>query len=137
MNRVVVFGTFDIFHPGHISFLKQAKGRGGFLLVVIARDKNVAKVKTKLPKNPEQIRARTVRSSRLADKVVLGSHSNNYFRTLRTHKIDTIALGYDQEPGLRELRRQLRRHRLGHLNTVRLRGYNPAKYKSSKLSTNV
>ena len=42
----MAFGTFDLLHPGHEHFLKQAK-RYGDLIVVIARDNTVLKVKGK------------------------------------------------------------------------------------------
>ncbi len=137
MNRVVAFGTFDIFHPGHISFLKQAKKLGDYLLIVVARDQNTLKVKGKLPRNNEKARLRAVRKAKIADKVILGSKTNNYFRTLRTNKIDLIALGYDQKPTIFELRKALRSHRLTQVALRRLKPYNPAKYKSSKLDRKI
>lgn len=133
MNRVITFGTFDIFHPGHASFLKQAKKLGGYLLVVVARDQNTLKAKGKLPKNNEKARLRTVRKSKIADKVIIGSKTNNYFQTLRTYKINKVVLGYDQKPTIPELRRTLKRHKLSSIEIIRARAYNPNKYKSSKL----
>ena len=49
MKKVLIAGTFDIIHPGHINLIKQAKEFGDFLVVVIARDKNVIKAKGKQP----------------------------------------------------------------------------------------
>ncbi|HSX58541.1 MAG TPA: adenylyltransferase/cytidyltransferase family protein [Candidatus Saccharimonadales bacterium] len=137
MNRVAVFGTFDIFHPGHTSFLKQAKKQSDYLLAIVARDINVEKVKGTLPTNFETKRGEVVRQQKIADKVVLGSKTHNYFRTLRTYKIDKIVLGYDQKPTIFELRKQLKRHRLPHVTVTRVRAYNPSKFKSSKLLNNV
>jgi len=134
MKHVVIFGTFDIFHPGHISFLKQAKKLGDYLVVVVARDQNTLKHKGKLPRNPEIIRATTIRKAKIADKVILGSKTNNYFQTLRTYKIDLIALGYDQRPTIPQLKKALKKHRLAKVEIKRLKSYNPNKYKSSKLS---
>ena len=133
MKRVVAFGTFDIFHPGHVSFLNQAKKIGAYLLVVVARDSHVKAAKAQLPRNNELKRTKKIRLSKIADKVVLGSKTHNYFRTLRTYKIDKIILGYDQKPTIRELKRLLKRHRLSKVEVVRVKAYNPNKYKSSKL----
>jgi FAD synthetase len=133
MNRVIAFGTFDIFHPGHESFLNQAKKIGDYIVVVVARDANVRKVKGKLPQNSEKVRLQAVRRAKIANKVILGSKTNNYFQTLRSHKIDLIALGYDQKPTLVELKRSLKRHRLAKVAVKRLKPYNPNKYKSSLL----
>ena len=133
MTRVIAFGTFDIFHPGHVSFLRQAKKQGAFLLVVVARDKNTLKAKGRLPRNNEKVRLTAVRKAKIADKVILGSKTNNYFQTLRTYKITKIVLGYDQKPTIPELRRTLKRHKLSFIEISRARAYNPNKYKSSKL----
>ena len=41
---VVVAGTFDGIHPGHLSFLKQASELGNELVVIVARDKTVQRL---------------------------------------------------------------------------------------------
>jgi FAD synthetase len=132
-KRVIAFGTFDIFHPGHESFLKQAKSLGDYLLVVVARDKNVEKAKGRLPLQNERQRSRAIRKTKLANKVVLGSKTNNYFQTLRTHKINVIALGYDQKPSVLQLKKALKRHRLQIAEITRLGAFKPNFFKSSKL----
>lgn len=38
MKRIVVNGTFDILHTGHIELLNYAKGLGDYLLVLIDSD---------------------------------------------------------------------------------------------------
>lgn len=134
MARVAVFGTFDIFHPGHVSFLKQAKKLGDYLLVIVARDSSVKVAKGKLPRNYQNKRANVIRKSKIANKVILGSKKHNYFRTIRTYKIDTIILGYDQKPSILALKKALRRHRLSQVTITRAKAYNPNKYKSSKLT---
>ena len=48
----MVFGTFDLIHKGHLYFLRQAKKQGGKsaqLVVSIARDINVKKIKRAKP----------------------------------------------------------------------------------------
>jgi len=134
MKRVIAFGTFDIFHPGHESFLKQAKKLGDFLVVVVARNNNVVSSKGNPPTNHEKSRVSSVRKANIADKVILGSKTNNYFQTLRTYKINIIALGYDQKPTIKELKKTLSRHRLSQVEIIRLNPYNPSKYKSSLLN---
>lgn len=114
--------------------MKQAKKLGDYLLVVVARDHNTAQIKGNAPKNNEIKRTATIRKSKIADKVILGSKTNNYFQTLRTNKIDLVALGYDQKPTVSVLRKALHKHRLSEVEIKRLKPYNPTKYKSSKLS---
>ena len=56
MKKVMVFGTFDIFHDGHRDYFKQAREFGDYLIVVVARDENVLKIKGNIPRNNEKAR---------------------------------------------------------------------------------
>ena len=47
--KVLVFGTFDIFHKGHEYFLSEA-AKHGSLNVVVARDLTTYEVKGRFPK---------------------------------------------------------------------------------------
>jgi len=38
MPRVITFGTFDLFHIGHLQILKRAKALGDHLIVGISTD---------------------------------------------------------------------------------------------------
>src|SRR3989344_6376906 len=135
MKKVMTFGTFDILHNGHLSFFRQAKKLGDYLIVVVARDKFVKKAKGKMPKNAESYRVRKVRNLSFVDKALLGSRVHNFYRTIRTYQPDMIALGYDQKPSVRDLKKGLRRHRLKDIRVMRLRPYKPNIYKSSLLAT--
>ncbi|HEX7456523.1 MAG TPA: adenylyltransferase/cytidyltransferase family protein [Candidatus Nanoarchaeia archaeon] len=136
MKKVIVFGTFDLVHKGHLSFFRQAKRLGDCLMAVVARDKFVKGAKGKFPTNNEKSRLRNVRKLDLVDKAILGSRTHNFFRTIRTHKADIIALGHDQKPPVKNLKRDLRRHRLGNIKIVRLKPYKANQYKTSKLTVN-
>lgn len=129
----MVFGTFDLLHPGHESFFQQARKLGDYLIVVVARDMFVKKAKGVVPINNEQLRIKNVRGSVIPDKVILGSKTHNFYRTVRTHKPEIIALGYDQKPTVYELKKDLKKHRLSHIKIVRLKGYKPKIFKSRLL----
>lgn len=43
--KVVVNGTFDVLHPGHLALLNYAKSLGDFLLVAIDTDDRVRQLK--------------------------------------------------------------------------------------------
>ena len=45
MKKVIVNGTFDIVHPGHLALLNHAKSLGDFLIVAIDTDDRVRQLK--------------------------------------------------------------------------------------------
>ena len=38
MKRIITFGTFDLFHIGHLNILERAKAYGDYLIVGISSD---------------------------------------------------------------------------------------------------
>ncbi|MCK4592143.1 adenylyltransferase/cytidyltransferase family protein [Candidatus Parcubacteria bacterium] len=130
--KVMTFGTFDIFHPGHESFLKQARKFGDYLIVVIARDKTVGIVKKRFSQNNEINRQRAVVKSNLADKVILGSLKDKY-QVIKKYQPEIICLGYDQTVFIENLREKLKEFGMEKTKIVKLKPYCSEKYKSSKL----
>ncbi len=45
MKKIVVNGTFDILHPGHLALLNYARSLGDFLIVAIDTDERVQQLK--------------------------------------------------------------------------------------------
>lgn len=93
--RVLAFGTFDQFHLGHEAYLKQTRALGDELVVVIARDETVKKIKGRYPEWNEFERKNAVEKSGIADEVILGDLYDKY-KVIKKIKPDIIALGYDQ-----------------------------------------
>jgi len=131
MKKVIAFGTFDIFHPGHENYLRQAKKLGSYLLVVVARDETVENIKGFRPKKNEKERLKNVKASKLANEVVLGNLKNKLL-IIKKYKPEVIALGYDQCSFSGDLPKELKRLGLKS-KIVRLRAYKPKIFKSSKL----
>lgn len=132
MRKVMVFGTFDVFHKGHENFLKQARKLGKFLIVVVACDKTVEKVKKHQTRNSEKRRLLAIRRSGLAEVVILGSLLDKYV-VIKKYKPDIIGLGYDQDIFTNKLKKKLKEFGLDKTRIVRLKSYYPKKYKSSLL----
>lgn len=129
------FGTFDNFHPGHASYLRQAFSLADELIVIIARDENVVIIKGKKPRQNELIRKKAVahflKQKNIKGRVYLG-YKNNFLRVIAKYQPDYIALGYDQRAD--EVKIKAIIQDLGLKTKIkRLKSYYPEKFKSSIL----
>jgi FAD synthetase len=127
MSIVMVFGTFDLVHKGHESFLRQAQ-KYGFVIVVVARDSIVKKLKGRKPLYPERTRASHIRALGIASKVVLGDKDYS-LNVINKYKPNVIALGYDQKSFAEFLFGRTA------VKIVMLKPFKPNVYKSSLLKT--
>lgn len=123
--RVMGFGTFDGIHPGHESFLRQLRSFGDEVIAVVARDRNVEKIKGRRPHFSERERVGFIKESGLADQTLLGNEED-FYTPLRQCEPDVIGLGYDQQADPAEIRDLFPK-----IKIVRLRAFEPEKYKSS------
>jgi len=126
-KRVVATGTFDIIHPGHITFLREAKKLGDELVVIVAREKNV-RHKPK-PVLPEEQRRKVVESIKYVDMAILGDEED-IFKPIVELKPDVIVLGHDQHFDENWLREELRKRNLN-CEVVRIRVKEDCPYCSS------
>lgn len=132
MTRIMVFGTFDVIHPGHEDLFRQARalGESPFLVVSVARDSIVERIKGK-PRHTEAERLAALEKHPLVDRAVLGDEIG-YARHIAEEKPDIIALGYDQSGEYVEtLQNDLEAAGL-RPRIVRLSAHKPDVYKSSK-----
>ena len=122
----MVFGTFDILHPGHLFLFKEAKKLGDSLTVVVARDTTVQAVKNIKTQNKEDERLKNIIDLNIADKIILGNTEDKY-QVIRDERPDIIALGYDQSAFTEGLNKNFPT-----IKIVRLKPYKEDTYKSSK-----
>ena len=132
--KIMVFGTFDGLHEGHLDFFKQARNLAlnPYLVVSVARDKNVMKIKGK-PALSEKQRMILVKKSALADRVVLSGIKNHIPHIIKESP-DIIALGYDQKAYVKNLKKDLKNKGLT-VKVVRLKPYKKDIYKNHLLKT--
>ncbi len=121
MVKVMASGTFDLLHLGHIYYLKEAKKLGDELVVVVATDKTVRKLKHE-PITPEDIRVKLVNELEVVDKSVLG-HEDDMYEVVSEIKPDIIAIGYDQIHEENEIKKELEKRNINS-KVVRLSKYN-------------
>lgn len=95
-SRALVFGTFDEFHAGHLFFLRTAKSFADELIVVIARDEHVRKLKHHEPTMSESDRLDLVQRLSFVDQVVLSDDTLGSFEVMEHWKPDVVIVGYDQ-----------------------------------------
>jgi cytidyltransferase-like protein len=95
-KTVVVFGTFDGLHPGHIYFLNSAKAFGENLVVVVARDKTTFDLKEKKTKNNEEDRLQKIKSLEIVDEAYFGDKTLGDYNILKILNPNIIVFGHDQ-----------------------------------------
>ncbi len=134
-KTVMAFGTFDYFHAGHEDYLKQAKNLGATLIVVVARDETVKKVKGNAPAMNEKKRLRDVANCAHVDKAVLGYPGDKY-AVIRKYHPQILALGYDQFAFTYGLNTFLIKENLD-IEIHRLEAFEPQTFKSSLIRKSI
>ena len=95
MKRVITYGTFDLLHEGHINLLRRAKALGDFLIVGVTsesydRYRGKLNVKQSLAERVENIR-----TTRLADQIVIEEYEGQKIDDIVKMNIDIFAIGSD------------------------------------------
>jgi FAD synthetase len=93
MTHVIAQGTFDLLHPGHAHYLRDAAAMGDRLTVIVARRENVTHKEP--PILPNRQRRDMVAALEMVDDAQVG-HSEDIFIPIEQLEPDIIALGHDQ-----------------------------------------
>jgi glycerol-3-phosphate cytidylyltransferase len=95
MATVLTFGTFDVFHVGHLRILERAAALGDRLVVGVSSDAlNTAK-KGRAPVFPQDERLRLVSALRCVDAVFLEESLERKRDYLLQHQAHVLAMGDD------------------------------------------
>ncbi|QIW24192.1 cytidylyltransferase family protein [Sulfolobus sp. S-194] len=118
-KKVFVGGTFDILHPGHIEFLREAS-RYGRVYVSVARDKNSEKIKRRKPINDENQRLEVVKSIRYVYEAFLGDEKD-FLKSVERVKPDILFLGPDQQVDENKLKEELKKRGINNIEIIRMK----------------
>ena len=94
-KRVITFGTFDLFHIGHLNILKRAKEYGDFLIVGISTDALNFQKKQKKPIYCQSSRMEIIRSICYVDDVFYEESLDLKRQYILDHKADVLVMGDD------------------------------------------
>jgi FAD synthetase len=102
-KTVMIAGTFDIIHPGHLHLI-EAAAKLGKVVVVVGTDAVVEKIKGHKPVIPEKQRLFVVSKLQGVDRALLGHETMDFTRIVADVMPDFILLGPDQGPGVEKWR---------------------------------
>lgn len=139
--KTLIAGTFDNFHVGHQWLIWQASlpeleiknyelKIKEALIIIIARDKTVKRIKGQRPKNTEQQRLRRVQQEIIGFPNIsaqLGHPEGDFWHTIADTAPDKILLGYDQHVQESDILAHF-----PHIQLERCPAYQPEIFKSSK-----
>lgn len=98
MNKknIITYGTFDMFHIGHLKLLERLKGMGNKLIVAVSTDEfNIKKGKKTLI--PYEQRAEIIASIKYVDYVIPEISWEQKINDIQKYDIDIFGIGRDWE----------------------------------------
>ena len=96
MTRVLTYGTFDLFHVGHIRLLERARSLGDYLIVGLSTDEfNLQKGKKSVFSYAE--RFAILSAVRHVDKIVPEQNWDQKLQDVIAHEVDVFVIGDDWE----------------------------------------
>lgn len=95
MTTVITFGTFDLFHIGHLNILNRASGLGQRLVVGVSSDRLNAQKKGRLPIYSQTDRMRIIQSLKCVDTVFLEESLALKADYIERYRADILVMGSD------------------------------------------
>lgn len=94
-KRVITFGTFDVFHIGHINILERARKQGDYLVVGVSSDQLNFTKKQRYPVYPQDQRVRILQSLRFVGEVFIEESLELKAEYIQRYKADVLVMGDD------------------------------------------
>lgn len=97
MSRVLTFGTFDLFHIGHLRILDRAKALGTHLIVGVSTDELNFSKKSVYPVYSQEERCAIIAALKCVDEVFLEKSLELKGEYITLHRADILVMGDDWE----------------------------------------
>ena len=94
MKKVITYGTFDLFHVGHLNILRRAKELGDYLVVAVSSDK-FNEMKGKKAYHSVNDRVAILEAIEFVDEVIVEEGWEQKNSDIKEHNIDTFVMGDD------------------------------------------
>ncbi|WP_421921201.1 adenylyltransferase/cytidyltransferase family protein [Marinifilum sp.] len=95
MKRVITFGTFDLFHIGHLNILERAKQFGDYLIVGVSTDALNFSKKQKNPIHSQEERTRIINALKVVDEVFYEESLELKGDYIKKYNADVLVMGDD------------------------------------------
>lgn len=94
-KRVITFGTFDVFHVGHLNILERCASLGDTLIVGVSSDELNYSKKQRYPIYDQESRLKITQSLRFVDEVFIENSLEKKREYISFYKADILAMGDD------------------------------------------
>ena len=95
-KTIITYGTFDMFHIGHLKLLQRLKGMADELIVAVSTDE-FNRIKGKKVLIPYTQRAEIVENIKCVDSVIPEENWEQKITDIQKYNIDIFAIGNDWE----------------------------------------
>lgn len=95
MKTIITYGTFDLFHIGHLNLLKRAKAMGDMLIVALSTDEFNWNMKNKITAIPYRDRKAILEALRCVDLVIPEESWEQKKTDVKKYDVDFFVMGDD------------------------------------------
>jgi len=102
-KTILTYGTYDMFHIGHLKLLKRLKSLGDKLIVAVSTDE-FNEIKGKKTIIPYEQRAEIVEAIKYVDMVIPENNWEQKVTDIQKYNVDIFSMGHDWEGKFDELK---------------------------------
>lgn len=104
MKKIITFGTFDLFHFGHLRIIQRARELGDELIVGVSSDELNFRKKNKYPVFSEEHRLAIVKEIKGVTEVFLEESLELKPEYIQKYRADILVMGSDWEGRFDEMK---------------------------------